>query len=407
MSYRMPIALDSFGAEERRAVHEVLDSGRYTQGERVAALERAFAQYVGASHAIMVNSGSSANLVAITATNFASQLAPELTNGTLRSGDEVIISALCWPTTITPLLNLQLRPVFCDVELDSLNLSVETVARVRTKKTRGVVAVSVLGNPSGMAELRDYCRAEKLVLWEDAAESLGAHTPGGDMIGALGLTGSFSFYFSHHITTMEGGCVTTNEPIVADLARSVRAHGWTRFEAQSGLLDTLENSGEIDPRFHFLLPGYNVRSTEIAAAVGLVQLSKLPGMVKRRRELAQKRADVLATHNKMVAVPGADAGDGHSWMAFPMLFDSQRSKAAAQASLERAGVETRPIIAGNILQHPIKNYLGASDAPDGLTACDHVFRHGFMIGIHPQVTDDDEAIVCEALDDATRALDVL
>ena len=401
MQYRVPLAYTSVGEEERAAVEAVFASGRLTQGQQVEEFERAFATQNGAKYAILVNSGSSANLIAIEAIYFDSLLQQELTKGPLKQGDEVIIQGLSWPTTLTPLLNHGLQPVFCDIDLQSLNATVDTVKAVRTKATRAVIAVPVLGNPEGLEELRDYCESEGLLLIEDACESLGAHSARGNLVGTFGLASSFSFYFSHHMTTVEGGAILTDSREIADLCYALRSHGWTR-HLKLGAIATPESDANIDPRFCFILPGYNVRASEVTAALGKVQLKRLPVMLERRRSIAKGRIAALQSSANSVTVPGAAVQERHSWMTLPLLFGSRARKVAAQSFLEEAGVETRPIIVGNILRHPLARMIRLkSDQPD-LPACDEVFARGIMIGLNPMSTDTDENFLHRTLNDAAR-----
>lgn len=397
MKYRIPLAYDSFGAQEKKAAEEVLSSGYYTQGKRVAEFERKFAAYLGVEHAIMVNSGSSANLIAVTAAYYAAMWDEDLTNGPIGPGDDVVIPALCWPTTLTPLINLGLRPVFCDIDPNSLNLTVETVDRVLTEKTRAVVAIPILGNPEGLAELRDYCQAKRLVLLEDSCESLGAEGAGGEKVGSFGLAASFSFYFSHHISTIEGGCIATDSLLLAELCRALRSHGWTRDLGETALARSMPTFDDVDDRFCFFLPGYNVRATEIAAALGTVQLGKLPELLARRQSIARKRLEAVEPFRDRVQIPGANNRAGHSWMAFPLILNSRQERDRVRQSLEEGGIETRPIVAGNILRHPLSRFLSAPSDGVELGVCDATFDRGLMLGLNPQSSDDDEDYFCEVL----------
>ena len=402
MSYRIPLAYNTFTDAERDAVGAVVETGRLTQGAEVEKFEADFAAYHGVKHAIMVNSGSSANLIGIEGVYYCSVLKPDLTYGPLRQGDEVILPGLSWPTTVTPLLNHGLQPVFCDISLETLNVTVDTVAAVRTPATRMIVAVPVMGNPDGLEELRDYCAREQLILVEDACESLGARTSSGALAGTFGMVSAFSFYFSHHMSTMEGGAILTNSREVADLCYALRSHGWTR-DLKLNTVD-FENGGtdHIDPRFCFLLPGYNVRATEINAAVGGVQLGKLTDSLARRRRVAEGRIEAVRSVSNNVTVPGADIWQRHSWMTFPLMFATAAAKAAGQAVLEERGVETRPIIVGNMLRHPLAKMLGLKDDQPDLPACDEVFARGLMIGLSPMSDETAEAHVHDALRAAAR-----
>jgi CDP-6-deoxy-D-xylo-4-hexulose-3-dehydrase len=401
MTYRVPLAFSTFTGAEVKAAEDVLKSGNLTQGKEVAAFERELAEWHAVPHAILVNSGSSANLLAIEAAVYLSRLAPERLYGPIEAGDEVIIQGLNWPSTLKPMLNHGLRPVFCDVDISSLNASVNDVEAVRTSRTRMVVAVPVLGNPSHLEEMKRYCHDKGLILIEDACESLGALTESNLRVGSLGLASAQSFYFSHHLTTIEGGVVLTSDPYVADLCRALRAHGWSRELRMEGFLQPAQS--EVDERFCFVTPGYNVRSTELNAAIGRVQLASLDQMLARRREIARRRSDAVRDMADRVVMPGADIVGRHSWMATPLLFSSRGHRDRARASLEASGIETRPIIVGNMLRHPVVKMIGLSEDQRDLPNCDEVFERGIMIGLSPGSPPEVEAIVHEALLTAATA----
>lgn len=400
MTYKVPLAYNSIGSDEIEAAEKVLRSGFLTQGSLVQDFEQRLADAHGVAYAVLVNSGSSANLVAIEAVLYLSKLRPDLARGPIAAGDEVVIQGLNWPSTIKPLTNHGLTPVFCDVDLGSLNASVADVEAVRTDKTRMVVAVPVLGNPSHMDDLHEYCARENLILIEDACESLGAVTETGGKIGTLGLASAFSFYFSHHMTTIEGGAILTDDPHVADLCYALRSHGWSRNLKLEDFLAI--DATRVDSRFCFVLPGYNVRSTEINAAIGLVQLEKLAGFIEGRRANATARIAALANEQRVV-VPGADVSSRHSWMTLPLLFESRDLRDRARAMLEADGVETRPIIVGNMLRHPLVANLPLATHQPELASCDAVFDRGLMIGLEPTENAEREEFVHAALKRAARA----
>jgi len=383
--YRVPLAYNTLQRDEIEAAIRVLRSGQMTQGSAVASFEAAFAKSQNAKFAIMVNSGSSANLIGIEAVVYCSFLKPDITFGPLQSGDEVIIQGLSWPTTIKPLLNHGLQPVYCDVDLSTLNATVNTIDAVRTAKSRAVIAVPILGNPSGLDEIRAYCETNRLILIEDACESLGAVTPSGNTVGRLGLASAFSFYFSHHISTVEGGAILTDSADIADLCYSLRSHGWTRHFKLERF--SFPDTDEVDPRFCFVLPGYNVRSTDIAAAIGSVQLDRFPQMLVNRRRIAKGRIRSIESFANKVTIPGSAIADQHSWMAFPLMLNDGSHRKQAQEFLEASGIETRPIIAGNLLRHPLTRMHNLKKDQPRLPACDRVFERGLMIGLNPFSTD--------------------
>ncbi len=396
MSFRIPLAYNNFGPAELAAIQSTVDTGMLTQGRQVEAFEKALAEWSGASYAIFVNSGSSANLIGIEALVYLSRMRPDLTHGPLNPGDEIITPGLSWPTTLKPLLNHGLRPVFCDIDLGTLNATVEDMEKVRTKRTRGVVAVPVLGNPSGLDEIRAWCDANGLLMFEDSCESFGAVTPSGKNVGRVGMASAFSFYFSHHISTIEGGAILTDSAEVADLCYALRSHGWTR-HFKLNRFEQDEKLQGIDPRFCFVLPGYNVRATEINAAIGLEQLKRVPDFLAHRRRIAKGRISAIADLTDKVVVPGADIVDRHSWMTFPMLFANSQLRERAQKAIEAGGVETRPVIVGNILRHPLMEWLGVNADQPSLPHCDAIFERGIMLGLNPLSSDEEEAFIADVL----------
>lgn len=395
MVYRIPLAYNSMALEEINAAQEVLKSGFVTQGNKVLEFEKNLAQMHGVKHAVLVNSGSSANLVGIEAVVQLSRLRPDLINTSILPGDEVVIQGLNWPSTIKPIVNMGLIPVFADVDVQNLNSTVAQIKEAVTDKTKMVVAIPVLGNPAYLDELDEYCKKEGLILFVDGCESFGAKTNTSSILGSIGIATAFSFYFSHHITTIEGGVLLTDDDFIADLSYALRAHGWSRNLKLEEFLD-IDNS-QVDPRFCFVIPGYNVRSTDVNAAIGIEQLKKFDAHLESRKKIAKGRIDSLSSISQLVRVPGSENNPGHSWMAFPMLFNSYESKQRVQTELERVGVETRPIIVGNMLRHPLANNLPLSPAQQVLPGCDEVFNCGLMIGLNPATSQRDEQWLCENL----------
>jgi CDP-6-deoxy-D-xylo-4-hexulose-3-dehydrase len=268
------LSASTWGPEENEAIHRAIECGRFTMGEQVATFEREFAAYFGMKHGVMVNSGSSANLVAVAALFYKK-------DRPLRRGDEVIVPAISWSTTYHPLQQYGLKLRFVDVDLNTLNIDVSKLKHALTPRTRAIVVVSILGNPAALDVVEQFAREHHLYLLEDNCESMDAEL-NGRKTGTFGHLNTFSFFFSHHISTMEGGIVLTNDLELDHLLRSLRAHGWTR--------DLPPGSPLFEPRgddhfeaYRFILPGYNVRPLELSGAVGREQLRKLPAMTERRR----------------------------------------------------------------------------------------------------------------------------
>ncbi|HRY16561.1 MAG TPA: aminotransferase class I/II-fold pyridoxal phosphate-dependent enzyme, partial [Candidatus Competibacteraceae bacterium] len=257
---KFELSWNTFGAEEIVALHRTIDSGRFTMGPQVAAFEAAFAEHFGVRHALMASSGSAANLLAVAALCYRQE-------HPLQRGDEVIVPAIGWATTYAPLQQYGLRLRFVDVELDTLNLDVAQLEKALTPRTRMLVAVSILGNPAALDLMRAFCNHHNLIFLEDNCESPGAEL-NGRYAGTFGDLGTFSFFFSHHISTMEGGMLVTDDAELYQLACSLRAHGWTRDLPQPNQICE-KRADDFFEAYRFILPGYNLRPLEFGGAVGL------------------------------------------------------------------------------------------------------------------------------------------
>jgi CDP-4-dehydro-6-deoxyglucose reductase, E1 len=372
---RCPLAVPLYGAEEVSDALEVLLSGRVTMGERVREFEREFARFIGARHAVMVNSGSSANLLAIAL--LSSSAVP---NG-LRPGDEVIVPAVTWPTTVSPILQSGCLPVFVDIDEHTLNLRPEELANAWSPRTRAIFAVHLLGNPVAMDAVMEFAEARNIWVLEDTCESLGS-TIGDRRAGALGHIGTFSFYFSHHITTVEGGMLVTDEDALADIARSMRAHGWTRDMSTRGEHEAA--SPWIDPRFLFVHLGYNVRPMEVQAAFGLVQLRRLEEFNEARRRNAQALISRLSDLGGELEFVAEQEGGRSTWFGFPVKVKDGPTRQALSHHLEARWIETRAIVAGNLAIQPAfrDNPHRTVGTLAGATA---IGQRGLFIGNHPDL----------------------
>ncbi len=384
VQYRL--AADTLGAAEIEAAKAVLDSGQLTMGQEVRAFELEFAEWVGIDHAVMVNSGSSANLLMVDTLLRSTDGQPALV-----PGDEVIVPGLSWPTTVWPIAQLGLIPVFVDVDATTLAIDLASAAKVLSPRTRAMFLIHPLGRAVDLTAYAAFCTANNLVLLEDCCESLGAHWEGAH-VGTVGAAASFSFYFSHHVSTVEGGMVVTDDPHVADDLRGLRAHGWVR--DRSDRSQWVADYPQFDPRFLFASLGYNVRATEIQASIGRIQLERLDEMLRAREWLAAEICGWLATSAPWLEVIGSDtfasgmptrrAGRIHSWMTLPLRLqpDAPVDRNELVRYLESNGVETRPIIAGNLARHPATATV-AHRQDDEMAVSDALLRESLMIGCHP------------------------
>lgn len=364
--------MPTWGPEERDAVLRTLATGRTTMGEEVAAFEAEFAGYHGKRYAVMVNSGSSANLIAI-ASLFYRRERP------LRRGDEVLVPAISWATTYHPLHQYGLKLRVVDVALDTLNMDVSLLEEARTSRTRAVMAVNILGNPAALSVLRSFCTRHGLYLIEDNCESLDAEL-NGRKTGTFGDIGTFSLFFSHHISTGEGGVVLTDDEEDYHLLRALRAHGWTRdLPPESPLFERRED--DCAESYRFILPGYNVRPMEFQGAIGRVQLKKLPAFTAQRRRNMERFLELFGSDERFIVQ--RENGRSSSF-AFTIVLNPALNcgRAKATAALKCADIGYRMITGGCILRHDVirhYDFTTAGEVKNAFVAHDR----GFFVGNAP------------------------
>lgn len=371
----------TFDEEEVSAAVAVLRSKNVTQGEKVKEFEQAFWPH---GHAVACNSGSSANLLAISALK---------ASGRLRDGDEVIVSALSWSTTIFPLIQHNLVPVIVDCDPDTLNMDMQQAANAVSDKTQAIMPVHVYGNPCDMTTLYDFSSDYGLAVIEDCCESIGAEYA--DVPVGIGAdVATFSFYFSHHITTLEGGIVVTNNSELADLLKIQRSHGWLRDSDR-------EVPDGMDRKFCFVELGYNFRLTEVQAAIGLCQLPKLDGIIKRRRSMHRAYMQALRHIPYIRFQKETDNGKSSCFGFSIVLNGAPFTVNELRQHLEIRGIETRPIICGNIARQPVMKKYEHRVFGDLKHASD-VMNHGLSIGCHQDVTLSDVEYVAQSFNELVR-----
>jgi CDP-4-dehydro-6-deoxyglucose reductase, E1 len=388
---RLPLHVPSYGAEEVNEAIASLLSTHVTMGEKVRRFEVLWAEYLGVAEAVMVNSGSSANLVAV-----AALVNPALPRP-LVPGDEVIVPAVAWSTTYFPLVNAGLVPVLVDIDLDTFTIDPAAVAAAIGPRTRALLPVHLLGNACDMRALGALAARHDLVVIEDACEAHGARFEG-KPVGTFGAMGTFSFYFSHHISTIEGGMVVTDDPTLADLARMLRAHGWIRDVKQRPAMA----DAPIDERFLFVNLGYNLRPTELQGAFGIHQMAKLEPFIKVRRDNVEYWNAALRRHARWLReCPGRDtAGSRAVWFGYPITVrpEAPFSRDDLTRFLESRRIETRPIMAGNFRDQPAIR-LFPHRLVGGLDNAALVMRQSFFIGNHHAISERDRDYVVACLDD--------
>lgn len=374
MSFKFPLATSSWGQEEIAAMQRVIASGMFTMGANVQAFEQAFAQYIGSPHCVMVNSGSSANLLMIAALFYTRNSALKL-----QRGDEVIVPAVSWSTTYYPLYQYGLKIKFVDIDLHTLNYDLDRLEQAVTDKTRAIMAVNLLGNPNDFGRIRQIIGTRNIVLIEDNCESMGA-TYQGKLAGTFGVMGSFSTFFSHHISTMEGGLIVTGDEELYHILLSLRAHGWTRNLPKHNLVCGEKSDDAFEESWRFVLPGYNVRPLEMEGAIGVEQVKKLPGFINVRRENGETFQTAMANHPDILIQQ--EIGES-SWFGFGLVIrpDSRLTRPALVQKLNDMGFESRPIVAGNFARNEVVKYFD-SETPFPLKNAERINSHGLLVGNH-------------------------
>lgn len=369
---KYPLASSTWDKAELDAIQTIIDGGMYTMGKHVAAFEKNFANFTGSKYCVMVNSGSSANLLAIAALCFRKE-------NRLQPGDEVIVPAVSWATTFYPPHQYGLKLKFVDIDADTLNFDLKALEAAITEKTKLIFAVNLLGNSNDYAAIKKIIGTKNITLVEDNCESMGA-TFEGRQTGTFGVMGTFSSFFSHHIATMEGGMVVTDDEELYHILISLRAHGWTR-----GLPKKNHVCGELsdDPffeSFRFVLPGYNVRPVEMSGAIGVRQLEKLPGFISERRKNAETFIELFGNDKRFKIQKELGRS---SWFGFALTLSDEAGFTRQKLSqhLMSEGVECRPIVAGNFTKNPVIQWM-KHEIHGQLKNADRIHDRGLFVGNH-------------------------
>jgi CDP-4-dehydro-6-deoxyglucose reductase, E1 len=367
------LATSSWDDKETDAIKRVMASGFYSMGREVAKFEEQFAAFMGVNHAVMVNSGSSANLLMVAAMRYHSKV-------DLQPGDEVIVPAVSWSTTYSPLYQYGLKLKFVDIDLNTLNFDLDALEQAIGPKTRAIMAVNLLGNPNDYAAIKRMIDGRDIYLIEDNCESLGA-TIKGQQAGTFGLAGSYSCFFSHHISTMEGGMVTTDDEELYHVMLSLRAHGWTRNLPDTNLVTGQKGTNAFEESFNFVLPGYNLRPLEMSGAIGQEQLKKLPMIVENRRKNAALLKQVTKEFNGVITQE--EIGES-SWFGFSMVLDPDCGIGRTKflESLQKSGIECRPIVAGNFAKNDVVKKYFDYEISGTLKNAEYIDGAGLFIGNH-------------------------
>jgi CDP-6-deoxy-D-xylo-4-hexulose-3-dehydrase len=389
-----PLIARTFGCDEIISAVDCLLSGRLTMGSNVTEFEHAMAEYLGVKYAVMVNSGSSANLLAI------SLLVNKLSKYKLCPGDEVMVPIVCWSTSVWPIVQLGLTPVFVDVEHDGMNMCIDDMIRKMSSKTKAVMLIHVLGTCCDMERMSKFVKQHDLFLIEDTCESLGSKY-NNRLLGTIGDIGTFSFYYSHHITTGEGGLVVTNNKDDYDILMCMRSHGWSRNLSNRTELEMKYK--DVDPRFLFVNSGYNLRPLEISGCIGLKQLEKLDEMNSNRCRNYAMLKNSLLNHPKytdqFVFIEPRDKVDV-AWFGMPLLLNTcyRHQYSSYIKYLSNNGIENRPLISGNFARQPCLAAYNINLEPNDFPNGEHIGSSGFFIGLHTTLLKEEQiSTVCNIM----------
>lgn len=395
---RIPYASRVYDSEEMvnlvdSALEFWLTSGRYTE-----EFEREFAEYLGVKFCSLVNSGSSANLLA-----FMTLTSPLLGDRQIKRGDEVITVAAGFPTTVTPLIQYGAVPVFVDVTIPQYNIDINMLEEALSEKTKAVMLAHTLGNPFDLAVVKAFCDRHNLWLVEDNCDALGSEYTIAEttyLTGTVGDIGTSSFYPPHHMTMGEGGAVYTNNPLLNRISRSFRDWGRDcicpsgcdnlcghRFDKQYGQLPL-----GYDHKYVYSHFGYNLKATDMQAAIGCAQLKKFPSFVQRRRDNFERLYKALECVQDKLILPAPAENANPSWFGFCITCHDGVSREKVVPYIESKGVQTRMLFAGNLVKHPCFDQM--REAKEGyrvigdLANTDKIMTSTFWVGVYPGMTDE-------------------
>ncbi len=396
----IPLATTSWDEKEYAAIDRVVKSGFFSMGQEVATFEAQFAQAMGSTYAVMVNSGSSANLLMVAAMRYHSR-------DPIPAEAEVIVPAVSWSTTYFPFHQYGLKLKFVDIDAHTLNYDLDALADAISPQTRAIMVVNLLGNPNDFDRINAMIAGRDITLIEDNCESMGA-TFGGKQAGTFGLAGTYSSFFSHHIATMEGGLVVTDDEELYHIMLSMRSHGWTRHLPVENHVTGRKGDDPFEESFKFVLPGFNLRPVEMSGAIGQEQIAKLPMIVSERRKNAKAFQELIADYPQ---IRGQKELGESSWFGFSMVVeqDAGFTRADLLAALQRHQIEFRPVVAGNfaknevVIKHMEHAIHGASpDSNDLLPNANDIDANGLFIGNHHYDLNDAWSTLRAALDEVAR-----
>lgn len=381
-----PLVDSSYDNKEILHAISTLLSGQLTMGPQVKEFEKEFSDFLNIPYAVMTNSGSSANLLAWSA------VTNPMRKKHLPRGSKVAVPAVCWSTSLWPIVQTGLVPVLVDIDVETLNLSIKSFKSTLGKHDiKAIMMVHVLGNSTEVGDLLNLANENDLILIEDTCESLGTKYRN-NYLGTFGDFGTFSFYFSHHMTTIEGGMVIAKNVDDCDILKCLRTHGWSREHTNKAELES--TYGYIDSRFLFINMGYNLRPMEIQASFGLEQLRRLETMNTNRRENVKRLQKMFLEHplwKGQLHFPQATTDLEPCWFGFPFLINQELkvNRKKLTKDLLNRGVDTRPIVSGNMALQPAIKYFDIDLSMGPFDGAQTIHERGFFIGCHSKPLDDE------------------
>ena len=363
------LASSTWDKKELDAIQSVIDKDMNTMGDSVREFENDFSNFMNAKYSVMVSSGSTANLLATAALFFTK-------NPKLKRGDEVIVPAVSWSTTYFPLQQYGLKLKFVDIDLETLNYDLNALEGAISDSTKMIMVVNLLGNPNDFDKINSIIKGKDIFLIEDNCESMGA-TFNNKQAGTFGVMGTFSTFFSHHMATMEGGFITTDDEELYHILLSIRAHGWTRNLPKENKVSN-KSDDWFTESFRFVLPGYNVRPLEMSGAIGVEQLKKLPTFIENRRKNAKLFIELFENHPDFMIQKEISKS---SWFGFSLIIKptSKLKRKDVINLLVNANIECRPIVTGDFTQNEVMKYFDYEIHND-LVNARYLHENGFFVG---------------------------
>ena len=360
---------------------KVIFSKDVTMSKVTKEFEKTFSKKINTPYSLMVNSGSSANLLA-----FQCLINP-YRKKKLKKDDEVLIPAICWPTSFWPIIQSGLKPVFVDVDRENFNIDLKDLKKKISRKTKALMLIHVLGVSTNMDKLMKILKKNRIILIEDTCESIGAKYKN-KFLGTFGDFSTFSFYFSHQISSIEGGMICCKNKQDEDIIKSLRSHGWIKDLSSQKKME--KKFKKINKNFFFINSGFNFRPTDIQAAIGLSQFKSLNNFIKirkiNRNKIIQKITTDKKWDNQVRFVEKSDNVEA-SWFGLAMLFNKKfkHKKKLILNKLDKLGIENRPIISGNFLQQPALRKYNISQKSKNFPNANHVHEYGLFVGLKSKI----------------------